>query len=54
MRINFTSDNGPWLLYGNHAGSAKPRREGKATNWEGGTRTPCIMRWPDLIPASAK
>jgi arylsulfatase A len=49
--VIFTSDNGPWLSYGNHAGSAKPLREGKATNWEGGTREPCIMRWPGHIPA---
>ena len=51
--VIFTSDNGPWLCYGNHAGSAKPLREGKATNWEGGTREPCIMRWPGHIPAGA-
>jgi arylsulfatase A-like enzyme len=49
--VIFTSDNGPWLCYGNHAGSAKPLREGKCTNWEGGTRVPCIMRWPGHIPA---
>ena len=48
--VIFTSDNGPWLSYGNHAGSAKPLREGKGTNWEGGTRVPCIMRWPGTIP----
>jgi len=46
----FTSDNGPWLSYGNHAGSAGPLREGKGTCWEGGTREPCIMRWPGKIP----
>jgi len=51
--IIFTSDNGPWLCYGNHGGSAKPLREGKGTNWEGGTREPCIMRWPGHIPAGA-
>jgi arylsulfatase A-like enzyme len=51
--VIFTSDNGPWLCYGNHAGSAKPLREGKMTNWEGGTREPCIMRWPGHIPAGA-
>ena len=51
--VIFTSDNGPWLCYGNHAGSAKPLREGKFTNWEGGTREPCIMRWPGHIPAGA-
>jgi len=49
--VIFTSDNGPWLSYGNHGGSAKPLREGKGTNWEGGTREPCIMRWPGKIPA---
>ena len=46
----FTSDNGPWLSYGNHAGSAGPLREGKGTSWEGGVRVPCIMRWPGFIP----
>jgi arylsulfatase A-like enzyme len=51
--VIFTSDNGPWLCYGTDAGSAKPLREGKATNWEGGTREPCIMRWPGRIPAGA-
>ena len=49
--VIFTSDNGPWLAYGNHAGSAKPLRDGKTTNWEGGTRVPCVMRWPGHIPA---
>jgi arylsulfatase A-like enzyme len=48
--IIFTSDNGPWLSYGAHAGSAFPLREGKGTSWEGGTREPCIMRWPGQIP----
>src|SRR5262249_5419822 len=48
--VIYTSDNGPWLSYGNHAGSAGPLREGKATTWEGGLREPCIMRWPGKIP----
>lgn len=52
--VIFTSDNGPWLSYGDHAGSAYPLREGKATNWEGGTREPCIMRWPGKIPAGTE
>ena len=52
--VIFTSDNGPWLSYGDHAGSAFPLREGKATNWEGGTREPCIMRWPARIPAGTE
>ena len=46
-----TSDNGPWLSYGDHAGSAGPFREGKGTVYEGGIRVPCIMRWPGRIPA---
>lgn len=49
--VIFTTDNGPWLSYGNHAGSAGPHREGKGTAWEGGTRVPCVMRWPGKIPA---
>jgi len=49
----FSSDNGPWLSYGNHAGSAGPLREGKGTAFEGGHREPCIMRWPGRIPAGS-
>ncbi len=51
--VIFTSDNGPWLSYGNHAGSAGPLREGKGTAWDGGVREPCVMRWPGKIPAGA-
>ncbi len=51
--IVFSSDNGPWLSYGDHAGSAKPLREGKGTNFEGGFRVSCLMRWPGKIPAAA-
>jgi arylsulfatase A len=49
--VIFTSDNGPWLSYGDHAGSAGPFREGKGTCWEGGTRVPFIARWPGHIPS---
>jgi arylsulfatase A-like enzyme len=49
--VIFTSDNGPWLSYGDHAGSAGPFREGKGTAFEGGVRVPCVMRWPGRIPA---
>lgn len=48
--VIFTSDNGPWLSYGKHSGSALPLREGKGTVLEGGVRVPCIMRWPGRIP----
>tara|TARA_R110000868_G_scaffold1647_3_gene13275 strand:- start:3711 stop:5138 length:1428 start_codon:yes stop_codon:yes gene_type:complete len=47
--VIFTSDNGPWLSYGNHAGSALPFREGKGTAWEGAQREPFIMRYPNKI-----
>lgn len=49
--VIFTSDNGPWLSYGDHAGSAGALREGKGTMFEGGVREPTIMRWPGTIPA---
>ena len=49
--VLFMSDNGPWLVYGNHAGSAFPLRDGKTTTWEGGTRVPFIAWWPGHIPA---
>lgn len=49
--VVFTSDNGPWLNYGNHAGSTAGLREGKGAMWEGGQRVPCIMRWPGKIDA---
>ncbi|MCA9238872.1 MAG: sulfatase [Planctomycetales bacterium] len=52
--VVFTSDNGPWLSYGDHAGSAGPLREGKGTMFEGGYREPCIVRWPGKVPAGAK
>ncbi len=51
--VMFTSDNGPWLSYGNHAGSAGPLREGKGTTFEGGVREPFLARWPGKIPAGA-
>ncbi|MDX1740654.1 MAG: sulfatase-like hydrolase/transferase, partial [Rhodothermales bacterium] len=51
--VFYTSDNGPWLVFGNHGGSAGPYREGKATTFEGGHRVPGIVRWPGKIPAGA-
>lgn len=50
--VMFISDNGPFLSYGEHAGSAKPLREGKLTTFEGGVRVPCLMRWKGTIPAN--
>ena len=49
--VFFCSDNGPWLSYGDHAGSAKPLREGKNTSFDGGQREPTLFWWPGRIPA---
>ena len=51
--VMFSSDNGPWLSYGNHGGTAGPLREGKGTVWEGGVREPFVARWPGVIPAGS-
>ena len=48
--VIFTSDNGPWVKFGNHSGSSGGFREGKMTVYEGGSRVPCIMRWKGTIP----
>lgn len=47
--VIFTSDNGPWLNFGNHAGTTGGLREGKGTSFEGGQRVPCLMRWKGVI-----
>ena len=51
--VIFCSDNGPWLAYGDHAGTTAGLREGKGTSFEGGVRTPTIMRYPGQIPAGS-
>ncbi len=48
--VIFTSDNGPWTVYGNHSGKT-PYREAKGTGFDGGTRSACLMRYPALIKA---
>ncbi|MDO8951291.1 MAG: sulfatase-like hydrolase/transferase, partial [Draconibacterium sp.] len=49
--VIFSSDNGPWLTYKEHSGSALPLFEGKFTSFEGGMRVPFIIRWPKAVPA---
>ncbi|NLK08434.1 MAG: sulfatase [Firmicutes bacterium] len=51
--VIFTSDNGPWLSYGDHAGQT-PFREGKGTSFDGGTRVHCVMAYPGRIPAGTE
>lgn len=48
--VFFTSDNGPWLVFGDHGGSAGDLREGKITTFEGGHRVPALASWPGEIP----
>jgi arylsulfatase A-like enzyme len=47
--VFFTSDNGPWLSYDDHGGSAGLLHDGKGTTWEGGMRVPAIFWWPGKI-----
>jgi len=49
--VIFTTDNGPWLQFKHHGGSAGPLRAGKGTTFEGGQRVPCVMWAPGKIPA---
>lgn len=47
--VVFTSDNGPWLIFGEHGGSAGLLRGGKGSTWEGGMREPALAWWPGTI-----
>ncbi len=47
--VVFTSDNGPWLWFNQHGGSAGLLRNGKGTTFEGGMREPTIFWWPGRI-----
>ena len=47
--VVFTSDNGPWLPYRDHGGSAGLLREGKGSTWEGGMREPTVFWWPGRL-----
>ena len=51
--VIFTSDNGPWLPFKAHGGTAGSLRGGKGSNWEGGQRVPCVAWWPERIPAGS-
>ena len=52
--VIYTTDNGPWLSFKHHGGSAGPLREGKGTTFEGGQRVPCVMWGPGRIPAGTE
>ena len=46
--VIFSSDNGPWLVFGNHGGKT-PFRQGKGTGFDGGVRSACIIKYPGKI-----
>ncbi len=46
--VIYTTDNGPWLQFKHHGGSAGPLRDGKGTTFEGGQRVPCLVRGPGI------
>lgn len=52
--VLFTSDNGPWLSYGDHAGTTLGLREGKGTTFEGGQRVPLVARMKGTVPAGKR
>ncbi len=47
--VFFSSDNGPWLIFGEHGGTAGLLKDGKGCTWEGGMREPGIAWWPGKI-----
>ncbi len=50
--VLFTSDNGPWVSYGDRAG-VTPFREAKGTSFDGGIRSACLVRYPPQIQRGA-
>jgi arylsulfatase len=46
--VVFTTDNGAEVMTWPDGGTT-PFRGEKDTNWEGGWRVPCVMRWPGVI-----
>lgn len=51
--VVFSSDNGPWLVFKTHGGSAGLLRDGKGSTWEGGMREPTVAWWPGKIKAAS-
>ena len=52
--VIFTSDNGPWALWGDHAGSAGTLRGFKMTSFEGGIKVFAAMQWPAGFESGVK
>jgi arylsulfatase len=46
--VMYSSDNGAEVFSWPDGGTT-PFRNEKATNWEGGYRVPCLIRWPGVI-----
>ncbi len=47
--VVFTSDNGPWLTFDTHGGSAGLLTGGKGSTYEGGMRVPTIFWGPGIV-----
>ena len=47
--VIFTSDNGPWLMFQEHGGSAGLLRDGKGSTFDGGMRVPSLFYWNGTI-----
>lgn len=47
--VFFSSDNGPWLIFNEHGGTAGLLKDGKGCTWEGGMREPGLAWWPGKI-----
>jgi arylsulfatase A-like enzyme len=47
--VVFTSDNGPWLVFDTHGGTAGLLRGGKGDTFEGGMREPTVMWGPGIL-----
>lgn len=47
--VVFTSDNGPWLIFDDHGGSAGLLRGGKGGTFEGGMREPAVFWGPGIV-----
>jgi arylsulfatase A len=47
--VVFTSDNGPWLIFDTHGGTAGLLRGGKGDTFEGGMREPTVWWGPGIV-----
>jgi arylsulfatase A len=51
--VIFSSDNGPWTIFGDHAGTT-PFRGAKMSSFDGGTRSATIIKYPAALKANTE